>query len=261
MIKIFLKDSRTMNEVEDESIQFAIYLAGDCDIFFDGKRVIGLSSELVEILQKQPEFTLFSYSFPIWDASTEIMHEILRVLKPNGFLVINVGSILKGEYSLSHIAAHFRSLRVLYPYTIANMIVDHTSLHLLLDFQATYPEQQNLTENISLVNYTEHFFIFSPTPNHKLLLQNSMHYNSPRPLFKGTKFAYCFHEGVIEYLLSCLTRPNDWILDPCAGSGLIGRIAEKLNRNTVLYEIDETLLPYMKDYLRDCEVEWHCQKE
>ena len=47
-------------------------------------------------------------------------------------------------------------------------------------------------------------------------------------------------EGVIRRIVQASTRPGDWCLDPFAGSGTLGAVAQKLGRRYVLVDANPT---------------------
>jgi site-specific DNA-methyltransferase (cytosine-N4-specific) len=48
--------------------------------------------------------------------------------------------------------------------------------------------------------------------------------------------------GVPEFFIKFLTEPNDFVLDPFAGSNVTGEVAEKLNRRWIAFELIEDYL-------------------
>jgi site-specific DNA-methyltransferase (cytosine-N4-specific) len=50
-------------------------------------------------------------------------------------------------------------------------------------------------------------------------------------------------EGLISFFVQFLTSPGDIIFDPFAGSNTTGYVAEKLKRNWVSVEINESYIP------------------
>lgn len=54
---------------------------------------------------------------------------------------------------------------------------------------------------------------------------------------KGYQHPAMFPPELPEYLIKMLTDENDVVLDPFMGSGTTGRVAEKLNRNYIGFEI------------------------
>jgi site-specific DNA-methyltransferase (cytosine-N4-specific) len=48
-----------------------------------------------------------------------------------------------------------------------------------------------------------------------------------------------FSEKVPEFFISFLTRPGDLVLDPFAGSNMVGGVAEKLRRRWIAVEIKQ----------------------
>lgn len=46
------------------------------------------------------------------------------------------------------------------------------------------------------------------------------------------------NEGLVERCILSCTKPGDWVLDPMAGTGTVGRVCNRLGRNCTLIEID-----------------------
>jgi len=53
-------------------------------------------------------------------------------------------------------------------------------------------------------------------------------------------------EALVERLIRISTRPGDWVLDPFAGSGTTGMVAERLNRRAILMDLSEEYCQSMK---------------
>ncbi|MDI6886645.1 MAG: site-specific DNA-methyltransferase [archaeon] len=75
---------------------------------------------------------------------------------------------------------------------------------------------------------------------------------NPRDIFIVTTKSY--HENhyavyppelIIKPILAS-SRPGDWILDPFAGSGTTGEVAQKLGRNCILFDLNPNFFPIME---------------
>jgi DNA modification methylase len=53
-------------------------------------------------------------------------------------------------------------------------------------------------------------------------------------------------EALVERLIMISTQPGDWVLDPFAGSGTTGLVAERLGRNSILIDTSEEYTKLMK---------------
>ena len=56
---------------------------------------------------------------------------------------------------------------------------------------------------------------------------------------KGYNHPAMFPPEIPEYIIKMMTDEGDLVVDPFIGSGTTGRVAEKLNRNWVGFEISE----------------------
>lgn len=259
MIRVYFKDSSCMDDIEDETVQLAHVEAGNVAFNIEDMPILDISAQMAEQLKKTiPEHMIFATVHPlvVWTAMQKPVAEVIRVLKPEGFLVAPVGTLLYGTYALSNIANHFRGLRTIYPYVIANMLIDNTDLNLLMDLHVIYDEHQQYSESIEMSNYVEHFFIFSKTKNPKLQMENAINL-SARQTFDPHEFNYCTHEDALRYTIQKFTKEGDWTLDPLAGSGTVGRVSGELNRNCILYEVQKKFYPIIKERLLNYQVEWH----
>lgn len=258
MIKVYFRDSRSMPEVAPESIQAAII--STTEVLFmnpNGQPILGLTQEFIDNISKvQSETGIFFEPFNLWNCYKDMVNEIIRSLKPDGFLILNVGTP-HGNSDIYRLAKYFRGVQTLYPYIAADVWLENTSLHLIHDLIVSYKnERRDIAPSLTVENYVEHFFIYSKQRKKHLTLKSVLNV-SARKIIMNQPFKYFFHSDVIKYLITKLSQKGDWLLDPLSGSGTFGAVAEKLGRNTVLYEIETNLKPLMVETLKDCEVEWH----
>jgi len=61
-------------------------------------------------------------------------------------------------------------------------------------------------------------------------------------------------EKVLEFVIKCSTREGDWILDPFAGVGTTGVVADRMNRNAILIEINP-------EYVKQAERRLECERK
>ncbi len=64
-----------------------------------------------------------------------------------------------------------------------------------------------------------------------------------------------FPEEIVERLVSMFSIKGDTILDPFIGSGTTARVAKLLERNSIGYEVDESLLPLIEKKLGEGNTE------
>jgi DNA modification methylase len=69
--------------------------------------------------------------------------------------------------------------------------------------------------------------------------------------FTGAHFAV-MPEALVEPCVLAGSKPNDVILDPFAGSGTVGVVALKHNRNFVGIELNPTYADIARDRLANC---------
>lgn len=265
MIKVFFKDCRDLTEIQKSSVQIVIYGSIELDFFTpEGKIIVGFTPEVQKILSYQLESSIFSrYPFNVWNPLREYIELGLKLVKPEGYIVVN-GGIPHYNLGIGHMTSCFRGAQILYPYLVASAIVDNTQLYLIHDLMATFKEKHMISKYLTVTDYLEHFFIFSKKkPQHTLHMKNvlacstridmSKNKLAPSTVFNG----YCFHESTIRYLIQHLSKKGDWLLDPMAGTGIFAKVADALGRNTFLCEIDKNMRPLMEYTLKDCEVEWY----
>jgi hypothetical protein len=258
-VKVYLCDSRAMPEVSSESVQIVIISTTEvCFLNPNGQPILGLTQEYVDNITKlMPETDIFMHApFDVWSCYKQLINECIRALKPNGYLVLNVGTP-HGNSDLYRIARYFRGLTTLFPYVAADIYLENTDFHLVHDLIVSYSgDDRDVAPSLTVENYAEHFFIFSKQRKQHLTLKSVLTTTSLRKSVSEKPFTCCFHPDVISYLIEQLSSKGDVVLDPMAGSCVTGAVAEKLGRNSILYDIETTLKPLMKETLAGCEVEW-----
>jgi len=55
--------------------------------------------------------------------------------------------------------------------------------------------------------------------------------------FKGAHFA-TFPTALVELMIAASTRPGDVVLDPFSGAGTTGLVADRMNRDAILIELN-----------------------
>lgn len=174
--------------------------------------------------------------------------EIERVLKPDGVLIINVGiADIRADYDI------FGSdMRVLYPYLLAEDIVTITNFRLRRDYIGML---KHAIDNVRI----EHWFMFTKGESwkEKDVTVPAILYGETSRIVKYFQVeskkrriqVLPFSEEIIKILIDKFSEENDWILDPYAGSGTLGLVGAKMNRNVILYEKNEFVVAIMKNRL------------
>lgn len=74
--------------------------------------------------------------------------------------------------------------------------------------------------------------------------------NNPNQYSKKIKHSAVFPEKLVEFFIKSFTNENDVVLDPFAGSGTVGVVCEKLNRDYILIDKEEENVDLMKEILK-----------
>ena len=215
----------------------------------------------------------------------KIILECYRVLKQDGVFVLNIGKPVLNNplYKALKQQSRLQEPHLLFPYSLAQDIELSTCFDLRFDF-TTIKEIKPNTETfipikngvvpkldftdapIHLLCNIEYWFVFSKGT--KIKLNESF---LPKTLPKGTSqdiymlpLAYVvpsmtkynqpipspFNEIVLHMLLRLFTDEGDTVLDPCAGTGTLGKVALKLKRKPIMYETDPTLIPLIHQNMK-----------
>lgn len=229
--KIYNKPSQHMDDVEDESIQMIITSPDAC----------------------LPE-----------DIS-DIVKECYRVLKPDGVFFLIVGHPF---YTLDSNSA------VIYPFMHALHVIQTTGFKLWHDIiigkeNVGYsPENYKDEYDKKLYSRHEHMWMFTKSDGefkfNKNIIKDGRYTLSDLWLIRidheinemswlleqivpeedhhrAPDIPTAFWKDIISLTIMLTTDDGDWVLDPMAGTGTLGVIAEGLNRNSVMYEIDPFL--------------------
>jgi len=192
-----------------------------------------------ELADESVQFCITSTS--AWEPLEAAIPEIYRVLKPDGVFILNIGQFPPGSggYERFKKEGNERAMPLL-PHVIAEWVLQGTSFRL----------EENLINVMSygikprrwICNY-EHYFVYSKTSGYYMSqsypLMAGWLYD--RPIGNTVVDAATFDPDVISTLLEVFSKPGSLVLDPLAGRGTLGKVATKLGRDCVLYEINKSL--------------------
>lgn len=249
--KAYFKDANDMGEVEDNSVQL----------------IIGSPSEVARnVLERQVEWrtSVFQWFIP-YAFYHGMFKECYRVLKPDGVFMFNMGTSHKDYSNL------FGSNRLncLFPYVWVQNILRATDFKIKEDFIWVKRIQKPLLparlfggKNKAFLSYSEpfktrifdeyeHFFMFTKTDSYKFTahgpLSTVIRASAPHKLAKTQDTEITpFSEPLMRMIIETFTEEDDTVLDPLAGTGTLGKVATRLGRNCILYEINRELEPTMK---------------
>ena len=250
VIKTYLKDSANMSEVADSSIQMAITAwAGPKPGGGGGLTILTIDSasnmphsleEWIRIVKKHYG-NIHSFVLSLNDGEIQAIYqrqivEIERVLTDTGVFILNIGN---PWFGLSQDVFMSES-SLLFPYIIAEDIIDKTSLRLRHEYLSIV----DINGNYKI----ERWFVFSKKEKwkeNKLKLPTIL---KGRGEIVGNTTTY--PKNIINMLIRKYTSKGDWLLDPYAGIGTLASVAEPLGRNTILYEIQPEIYSNMVKNLK-----------
>jgi len=154
--------------------------------------------------------------------------EMSRITKPNGFVVISqTDRKINGEILTNHITYHNAMTRNGFKLKDYKIMVRN------------YPVDK---KDMYYFNY-QHCLIFTKKGTIKRngeFLKNILVYDTVKMKnMKGPLQLYVWNEKFIKLMINYLSKDNDKIFDPFAGSGIVPYIAKNLNRQYLGCEISE----------------------
>lgn len=221
------------------------------------------SSDMSEVADKSVDMILTSPDM-IQNAESyiPILKECYRVLKDDGVFFFLVGHPfeLRPDGSLG--------LTGLYPFYCCMMIQNETSFDLRQDIiivkedAGDFPPDAGVGFNNVLFPQHEHLLMYSKTSDYVidktissdvmgdvLIVSIKDQYNIDwgellagfTPKDHTKPIPSLFIKDIVMYCLLLTTKEGDTVLDPLAGTGSLGVVAEQLGRNSIMYEINKFL--------------------
>jgi DNA modification methylase len=256
-VKLYVKSSENMSELKDDSIQLAITNIDQPTIDFSGAEAVTSTIARRNIKAHCPTQTLFRILYFNLRSSmldyTKNVLELQRVLKPDGILVWNVGNaIICGTTDTFE-----GDMSILWPYLLAEDIVMLTDLRLRRDLIAIHKRDENDARY-------EHWFVFSKGEDWKesstafppviygesSRMRKRIQIGDENEEVKVLPFA----ESNIELFINAYSEEGDTVLDPFAGTGKVGIVANRMNRNAVLYENNKFMAEWLKQILEENKI-------
>ena len=151
-----------------------------------------------------------------------------RIVKDDGFILIaQTDRKINGEILPNHI-------------TYYNAMIDNGWK--LKDYKIVVRNHPVEKRDMYTFNY-QHCLIFTKTGTIKRAgdyLRSIMVYETHKMKgFKGPMQLHMWNENFIELMLDYLTKENDKVADPFAGSGVVPYVARQMNRQYLGVELDE----------------------
>ena len=266
--KVFFKDSRKMRELPDNSVQLIITSPpyfNIKDYSKDGHQENKISERVRGQIGDIPEYDAYIREM------LKVWKECERVLKPNGKLVINTPlmPMLKRDLN-THYNRHIFNIDS----DIQHSIRTKTSLFLLdmYIWNRTNPSKKLMfgsypyPRNFYAQNTTEFITVYvkdgkpeqpskeakeaSKLTQKEWVSLTKQIWNIPIP-GKGDlafgKHSAIMPEEIVERAIRLFSVVDDLVLDPFTGSGTTLRVAKRMNRNYVGYEIS----PAYKDIITE----------
>lgn len=274
--KVFFKDSRNMQDIPDNSVALIVTSPpyfNIKDYSKDGYQEAVLGQKKRGQIGDIPDYEKYLIEM------LKVWKECERILKPNGKLVINTPLMPMLKKSLNtHYNRHIFNIDA----DIQNSVRKGTGLFLLdvyiwnrvnptkkLMF-GSYPfppnfYAQNTTEFISV--YVKDGKPDRPTKENRELSRLTKHewveftkqiWNIPIPNKKDLAFGIhsaLMPEEIVERTVRLFSFVGDLVLDPFTGSGTTLRVAKRLGRHYVGYEISQTYEKTIQAKLSDAHYE------
>ncbi len=156
---------------------------------------------------------------PLWN---NLSYIAARVLKPDGFLIA-----YSGQYHL--------------PYVIRAL---SERLNYFWTFALYHKGRSQIVNNRNLMCKWKPILIFRNGDNSRFDTTIPDYVVSEQP--EKDDHEWQQGESAIAELIEYFTKPNDIILDVCAGSGTTGAAAKKLKRRSILIDIEEDNIATIK---------------
>lgn len=282
--KLYCADSMNMKEVEDETVQMAITsFPQEIISTVDGKPLhFGKvqREKAIEAMRRFGTAKGLTHVFTEYAPSLipEVAKEVSRVLTKDGVFINNVGCPAVGCMTWDLFQHFYPSAIPLYPYTMVEKILADTKFHLLFDFildclPAIVEDKATKMKKLAVIQgrlhkgiflNVDHFFVFGKTEEIKMNVKEVpspmdptiwvplvFHGTPPPPLKRGQDAVLTpFSEDILKTFITLFTDEGDIVLDPCAGTGTVGKVAIQLNRNAILYEIEPKLIPVIEEKIK-----------
>lgn len=247
MIKAYVKDSKGLLEIPDNTIQLCITSPPNYILRIgepDNIKNFPIDFKQKILLRDYISFAVLLHQL-LSDASaamdiqfTQMLISIERVLKPGGVLILNVGNLpIKSDFDL-----FLTELSTIYPYYIIEEVVRTTELRLHKEFLAA--------NTVNGKTHMERWFVFSKgTIKVDNEIKIPFPFSSKVETVKSTEnmdVVTPFSKKIVSSFIKKYSNKHDWTLDPYTGTGTVALASAKLKRNSVIYErnpiVWETLL-------------------
>ena len=253
---IVLGDSRSMPELESESIQFVVTSPPYWNLKKYTEREQG-----EEEANSRSHFLEDVYSLYL-QSIYDVFKEVKRVIQPGRFVAINIGTAVSKEGMKPIHADIIKQMENLgFKFKKEIIWVKPKGTQGLWQRGVTKflkKEPYPCFFNLNIIH--EYILIFQNEGQLKLDLQSnhklSEHFikevswsiwQLPVSYTKGHPAP--FPDCIPERLIRLYTFENETVLDPFAGSGTTMRVSRNLNRNSIIYEINPNYIKLIKDKL------------
>lgn len=212
---------------------------------------------------------LKNFFFEVFSQLQAIISEVHRVLKEDGVFIFNIGMPTRG----SELGKLFHNLEVypdFYPLWWCEYLQIASKLHLCLSISVAkvgslpIHKRQSATRIIpngeTFLAYAKKYAGYKFRPDKAVQGVCFTHWpivTNRTEIAEELESKYdikspgaTFEEYPIEQLIQLFTDEGDTVLDPLAGTGTLGMVANRLGRNSVLYEQNENLKPVILDRVK-----------
>lgn len=242
--KLYLKDSSSMAEVDNESVQLIVTVPPEI-------APLGAAQNATTFPQFRNIDLLQSLSSFAYSQFASMFQECFRVLKPDGVFFFNIGQ--PGQ-DWQYIYPNATPPNCLLPFMSACQILVSANFKLQTTFimlRPTYGLKLRYVKTMKVLQRYEYWFMFSKTSSWKNTMpanhEMSTVFAAATNPHSSEVVPNAWNEEAIAELIKLFTEENDLVLDPMCGTGTLGKVAVSMNRNCILYDKDVKMKETIKN--------------
>ena len=170
-----------------------------------------------------------------------VCNECSRVLKPTGSLFIQLGDQYQSNGLLYGIPIYFENKMRGEGWALNDRLIWHRTETLPL--KKKYEDKGFLKNYEFIFHFVHKDFYFNTNSKY---IKTSVHSYPLGDSYYSNEFDSGLPEQLSRIIIDSSCPPNGTVLDPLAGSGKLGVVAKKMDRNAILIDIDPEVCNLMK---------------